>query len=112
MAIKPPLYQKDAVISKVGWKHPRTGELLVCRNFTQEQIDEYNGETAKQESKPAPKLKTKKVKDENVVEESSEQEVTEEEKTEDNSEAHEEESEEVVEAPEETEAENDDNTKS
>ena len=26
-----------------GWRHPRTNELLVSRNFTAEEIDEYNG---------------------------------------------------------------------
>tara|TARA_B000000532_G_scaffold226388_1_gene204636 strand:+ start:931 stop:1260 length:330 start_codon:yes stop_codon:yes gene_type:complete len=41
--ITPPNYQKDAVITPTGWRHPRTNELLVSRNFTAEEIDEYNG---------------------------------------------------------------------
>ena len=41
--ITPPNYQKDAVITPTGWRHPRTNELLISRNFTTEEIDEYNG---------------------------------------------------------------------
>ena len=42
MEIKPPNHRKDAVIDYRGWRHPRTGELLVSRKFTKEQIDSYN----------------------------------------------------------------------
>ena len=41
--ITPPSYQKDAVITPTGWRHPRTNELLISRKFTAEEIDEYNG---------------------------------------------------------------------
>ena len=41
--ITPPNYQKDSVITPTGWRHPRTNELLISRNFTAEEIDEYNG---------------------------------------------------------------------
>lgn len=41
--IKPPSWQKDAVPTLVGWKHPRRNELLLPKKITQEQIDEYNG---------------------------------------------------------------------
>ena len=40
--IKPPNYRKDAVISSRGWKNPGTGELLVARRFTKEDIALYN----------------------------------------------------------------------
>jgi len=43
MAIKPPNYQKDAIPTVKGWKHPKTGELLVSSRFSQAQIDEYMG---------------------------------------------------------------------
>ena len=45
MAIKPPNYQKDAVPTIKGWKHPKTGELLVSTKISQKQIDEYLGVT-------------------------------------------------------------------
>lgn len=45
MAIKPPNYQKDAIPTVKGWKHPKTGELLVSGKFTQAQVDEYLGVT-------------------------------------------------------------------
>lgn len=45
MAIKPPNYQKDAVPTTKGWKHPKTGELLVSTKLKQGQIDEYLGVT-------------------------------------------------------------------
>tara|TARA_B100000902_G_scaffold33999_1_gene40880 strand:+ start:330 stop:665 length:336 start_codon:yes stop_codon:yes gene_type:complete len=43
MAISPPNYQKDAIPTKQGWKHPRTGELLISRPMSQTAIDEYLG---------------------------------------------------------------------
>lgn len=45
MAIKPPNYQKDAIPTVKGWKHPKTGELLVSTKLNQGQIDEYLGVT-------------------------------------------------------------------
>ncbi len=43
MAIKPPNHAKNAIPTKRGWEHPRTGELLIARRHTQSQIDEYLG---------------------------------------------------------------------
>ena len=43
MARTPPNFQKDAIPTPQGWKHPRTNELLVARKITREQIDEYYG---------------------------------------------------------------------
>ena len=43
MTISPPNYQKDAIPTKQGWKHPRTGELLISRPMSQSAIDEYLG---------------------------------------------------------------------
>lgn len=48
--ITPPSYAKDAVPTRSGWKHPKTGELLKAQNMTQEQIDEYNGVQSLNES--------------------------------------------------------------
>jgi len=45
MAIKPPNYQKDAVPTKKGWAHPKTGELLVSTKLSQADIDQYLGVT-------------------------------------------------------------------
>lgn len=42
MAISPPAFQKDAIPSPQGWRHPRTGELLVSRKISQKEIDEFN----------------------------------------------------------------------
>jgi len=39
--ISPPNHQKDALPSRQGWRHPRTGELLVSRPLSEEQINEY-----------------------------------------------------------------------
>jgi len=41
--ITAPSFQKDAIITPQGWRHPRTNELLVSRSFTTEDIDAYNG---------------------------------------------------------------------
>ncbi len=43
MAISPPNFQKDAVPTPQGWRHPRTGELLVSRKISEAAIDEYLG---------------------------------------------------------------------
>ena len=43
MAISPPNFQKDAIPTPQGWRHPRTGELLVSRKITEEAINEYLG---------------------------------------------------------------------
>ena len=43
MAIKAPSYQKDAIPTRKGWAHPRTGEILVGGSISQKNIDEYFG---------------------------------------------------------------------
>ena len=43
MAISPPNYQKDAIPTPQGWRHPRTNELLIARKIGQAEIDEYLG---------------------------------------------------------------------
>ena len=43
MAISPPNFQKDAVPTPQGWRHPRTNELLVSRKITSDEINEYFG---------------------------------------------------------------------
>ena len=40
--MQPPNWHKTAVISPNGWRHERTGELLVCRKFSDAQISEHN----------------------------------------------------------------------
>ena len=39
--IQPPNFQKDAIPTPQGWRHPRTGELLVSRKISEEAIEEY-----------------------------------------------------------------------
>ena len=41
--MRPPNYQKDAIPTPQGWRHPRTGELLVSRKISEEAINEYLG---------------------------------------------------------------------
>ena len=43
MAISPPNFQKDAVPTPAGWRHPRTNELLVSRKISADDINEYYG---------------------------------------------------------------------
>jgi hypothetical protein len=43
MAIKAPSYQKDAIPTRKGWVHPKTGEILVGGSISQKDIDEYFG---------------------------------------------------------------------
>ena len=43
MAISPPNFQKDAIPTPQGWRHPRTNELLVSRKLSAEDINEYYG---------------------------------------------------------------------
>ena len=43
MSILPPNYQKDAIPTRQGWRHPRTSELLISRPMSQSAIDEYLG---------------------------------------------------------------------
>ena len=43
MAITPPNFQKDAIPTPQGWRHPRTYELLVSRKISSEDINEYYG---------------------------------------------------------------------
>jgi hypothetical protein len=40
-----PNYQKDAIPTPQGWRHPRTGELLVSGKISEEAINEYLGIT-------------------------------------------------------------------
>lgn len=54
MAIKPPNHAKNAIPTKRGWEHPRTGELLIARRHTQSQIDEYLGVTIAPPPAPQP----------------------------------------------------------
>ena len=49
MAIKPPSWCSRAVPTTRGWKHWATSEILLNKSFTQEQIDEFYGETTKAE---------------------------------------------------------------
>ena len=48
MAISPPNFQKDAIPTPQGWRHPRTNELLVSRKITADEINEYFGGTPKE----------------------------------------------------------------
>ena len=43
MAISPPNFQKDAIPTPQGWRHPRTNELLVSRKLSAEDKNEYYG---------------------------------------------------------------------
>lgn len=40
--IQPPNFEKNAVPTPQGWRHPRTNELLLARKISQVDIDEYN----------------------------------------------------------------------
>jgi len=41
--IKPPSWKKDAVPTAKGWKHPKTGELLLPKKISEADIAEYMG---------------------------------------------------------------------
>ena len=41
MILKPPHYKKDAIPTPRGWVHPITGELLVARKISTDDINEY-----------------------------------------------------------------------
>ena len=41
MAITPPNFQKDAIPTPRGWVHPMSGELLVARKISTDDINEY-----------------------------------------------------------------------
>ena len=43
--ITPPAYQKDAIPTPQGWRHPKTGELLHAIKLSVEDIDAYNNPT-------------------------------------------------------------------
>ena len=43
--MQPPNYQRDAIPTRQGWRHPRTRELLISRTIPQSAIDEYLGVT-------------------------------------------------------------------
>ena len=44
MTLQPPKWAAGSVMSPQGWRHPRTGELLVCRKFTAEQVAAHESE--------------------------------------------------------------------
>lgn len=44
--ITPPAYQKDAIPTPQGWRHPKTGELLHAVKLSVEDIDAYNNPTS------------------------------------------------------------------
>ena len=44
--ITPPAYQKDAIPTPQGWRHPKTGELLHAIKLSVEDIDAYNNPTS------------------------------------------------------------------
>ena len=54
MAISPPNYQKDAIPTPQGWRHPRTNELLIARKISQGEIDEYLGVSVAPPPPPPP----------------------------------------------------------
>jgi hypothetical protein len=54
MAIQAPNFCKDAVPTKKGWCHPRTGELLKSQRITEEQINEWHGVTEEPVVEAAP----------------------------------------------------------
>jgi len=45
MPIKPPPYCKDAQPTPIGWRNPRTREILSVRKLSQKDIDEYIAST-------------------------------------------------------------------
>lgn len=49
--ITPP--RKDARISREGWRHPKTKELIKIVKFTQDEVDWYNGGGSVTEEAPA-----------------------------------------------------------
>ena len=59
--IEPPKYQKDAIPTLKGWKHPKRREILVSKKFTQKEIDEYLNAQKKPKAKPKPKVEKPKV---------------------------------------------------
>ena len=44
--ITPPAYQKDAIPTPQGWRHPKTGELFHAVKLSVEDIDAYNNPTS------------------------------------------------------------------
>lgn len=61
-----PNWKKDAVISPEGWRHPKTGELLACRKFSQSEIDaffEVQAPKAEKKPKRAPVKKDLSIKE-------------------------------------------------
>lgn len=45
MVIKPPPYCKNAQPTPIGWRDPRTREILAVRKISQKEIDEYIAST-------------------------------------------------------------------
>jgi hypothetical protein len=57
MALTPPSFRKDAVPSTRGWHHPRTGELLVSRPLSHQEVWDYlNPSQVKEAVAPAPEV--------------------------------------------------------
>lgn len=54
MAITPPSFQKNAIPTPQGWRHPKTGELLIARKISIEDIDDYNNPQSMTELIPEP----------------------------------------------------------
>lgn len=54
----PPGWCKDAVLDFGGWKDPNTGEVLVARRTTQEEIEHFNNrnKTKKKKQKHEPSV--------------------------------------------------------
>jgi hypothetical protein len=66
--IKAPKWCSDAVPVRVGWKDPRTGEILKVQGFSEEQLAEWHA--ASQSSEPQPVFLAEEVVEESDVEES------------------------------------------
>lgn len=58
--ITKPRWAKNAIIDPRGWRDSKTGELLVSKRFTREQIEEYVGVEPEAEDvvDPAPVTET------------------------------------------------------
>ena len=64
--MKPPSWAKNAVPTLIGWKDPRTGELLKSTKLAQADIDAYLGKTVA--PAPAPVAPTRPVPAEWIAE--------------------------------------------
>ena len=52
--IKPPNWCKDAIMKPTGWFHPVTGEHLVARRFTEDEVASYNDVEVEPTPEPEP----------------------------------------------------------